>query len=379
MNYTIDVSSSLKTANAQLRALREAIQTRRLCPQGGPTTVSKSTLNCVQLLPSHLGWESTAVTAVLRRQPPTRPTNRLPEFEPDKPTTTITDTKATITLHPALALAMLRQKQTAPGRLWLLLKHLDHSGQGWLPHHVIKAQLTTQSTPLRLCGWRQMRSLLRQGEGLFWQRDKERVWLRSTAKVAVALNLSRLTGYPVAMPVVDLLGTIGAVRAHLYASFHSGRKQARPIARCTLKQLSGVGRRTQQAYEKRAGIEVQRNFAIGEIANPVACQNRAWQQGTAVFQLKDYNGQQGPKGVKYLAWQLPNSYHSPQTHLSRGTQRRLNRTITGLFKQGITGNGDLIQTKRYYANGKQAVKGHREDTRYWLGRKTITCQLWHVT
>ncbi len=66
---------------------------------------------------------------------------------------------------------MLRQEQTAAGRLWLLLRHMDVDGRGVLRVVNLRETLTTPKTRHRLCGWRQLRNLLRQGEGLYWQRD----------------------------------------------------------------------------------------------------------------------------------------------------------------------------------------------------------------
>ncbi|MCZ7668743.1 MAG: hypothetical protein M5U34_16865 [Chloroflexi bacterium] len=65
---------------------------------------------------------------------------------------------------------------------------------------------------------------MHQGEGLFWQRDKERIWLRSAGKVAANLDVRQLNGRPVAVPVKHLLGSIGEARAYLYATFHAGRQ-----------------------------------------------------------------------------------------------------------------------------------------------------------
>jgi hypothetical protein len=53
---------------------------------------------------------------------------------------------------------------------------------------------------------------------------ERKVWLRSQAKVAAALGLRKLRGRAVELPLSVLLGPIGDLRAHLYASFHSSRR-----------------------------------------------------------------------------------------------------------------------------------------------------------
>jgi hypothetical protein len=299
----------------------------------------------------------------------------------------------TVKLYPDIGLGLLRQELAAPGRLWLLLRYLDGDGCGWLRIDIVKKQLTAPDSPLRVCGWRQLRNLLRQGRGLFWEMDSDhhgdvgpyegRLWLRSAGKVAAALGLPRLTGRPVALPVAGLLGGIGDARAHLYAAFHSGRKGKgpdgvpMPIARSTMAEISGVSRRSQRAYEERAGVEGQYNFAVGEEVETAAAQERAWQEGT-VFRLKDYEGHQGQKGKTYLAWQLPNSYAGGHQQRPKGRQKRINRRLADLFMKGMTGNGedgvDRRQSARYdvryYADGKRAVKGynrHPQEDAYWPG------------
>ena len=101
-----------------------------------------------------------------------------------------------------IGLAMLRRGLAAPGRLWLLLRHLDGDGRGWVTVAEARARLTGKGAPLRICGWRQLRNLLRQGQGIFWERDGERIWYRSTLRVADALGVERLTGRPVDLPLV---------------------------------------------------------------------------------------------------------------------------------------------------------------------------------
>ena len=326
-----------------------------------------------------------------------------------------------VKLYPDIGLGMLRQELTAPGRLWLMLQYLDKEGSGALRIDTIKLHLTQKSstpsaslractepaevTGLRLCGPRQLRNLLQDGEGVYWTRDKEHVWLRSAAKVAYALGVEQLTGRPVALPVAALLDGIGTFRAHLYAAFHSGRTketphgtQVMPIARDTLAGLSGVGQSSQRAYEARANVKVQANFAVGEVAKEENRENRAWTQGQALFELKDYRGEQGKKGKTYLAWQLPNRYIGQHQKRPRGRQKRINRKLKDLVMKGMPGNvGETSvaqksdtsmsskqdasaaekREKIYFPNGKLAARaygrggrGVRQREMYWSRHRT---------
>jgi hypothetical protein len=345
-------------------------------------------------LPVHLGWDSPAVTAAIRarqeRQPApaeyaavagsaTEPNQAPCPIPPPIPepdagtsdcslfTTDVSPLPASLrqaqgslfTIHPSLALALLRQQQVATGRLWLLLRALDDEGRGWLERADIEAAFTNPDSPSQFCTTRYLRQLLAAGEGLFWQREgsdarpelaeraslepaERKVWLRSQAKVAAALGIGRLRGRAVELPVAILLGPIGDLRAHLYASFHSSRGEgAGPISRESLRQLSGVSPRTQQSYDARAEVEVQPCLAMGGLATAGSTQSHAWQHGRAAFTFIDHQGKQGAAGSSYQAHRLPNRYIGPHRRLT-GKPKRLNRQLIDLRHKGYAGNGQPL-------------------------------------
>ena len=427
-------SAVLLAANERLNQLRATHQTIRpasqlgsqpagqdrqpspyIASQGqpGPTALSET-------LPVHLGWGSATLTAVLRRQAQSVANGNVPAtiaaFDRQQvavndsavfnaccdshldhlatPQQTHAKTLARhnwARLYPDIGLGMLRRELAAPGRLWLMCHHLDPEGRGVLRVDILREQLTQKTSANYLCGKRQLRNLLRAGEGVFWTRDKhERLWLHSAGRVAAALGVERLTGRPVALPLSALLSGIGEFRAHLYAAFHSGRAKGEgagmPIARDTLATLSGVGGSSQRAYEARLRLRSQANYAVGEVANPTKKEERAWKQGEALFTLKDYRGEQGKQGRSYLAWQLPNSYRGQHQRRPKGRQKRINRHLRDLVMKGMPGNGGGTEEtrkpeKRYYANGRSASQSrgpHIAEERYWRregenGRSAI----WH--
>lgn len=154
------------------------------------------------------------------------------------------------------------------------------------------------------------------------------------------------------------------MRAHLYATFHSSRERTErpsgPIARTTVARLTAVAPRTQRRYERKARVKRQAQFAIGAAANTESMQARGWEQGRATFAFwKDFNGQQGHGGKSYVAWQLPNSYVGPHVQQPKGRQKRINRALTDLFMQGMTGNGQRTKiTRRFFDNGRSAAKSY---------------------
>ena len=261
----------------------------------------------------------------------------------------VTRHSSLVKVYPDIALGILRAKQSAPGRVWLLLRHHDAAGRGAIGEDVARRLLTGPGVALRVCRRRQLANLLAAGDGLFWERRAGVIWLRSAVRVAAALGVARLGGSPVGVPLAALTGKIGDVRAHLYASFHSGRQTADllsgqrrprgPIARATLTRLSAAAPNSQRAYERRAGVRHRAAVAVGPRLGAADAQEVAWRRGRALFHLRDREGRFGRPGAVYLAWQLPNEYTGPHATLARGRQKRLNRALADLFHDGMTGNG----------------------------------------
>jgi len=445
------VSPELLAANRRLYELRAQVQAARLADYqpaaelARPVGVAAAWENApaqpddarklvekISSLPEHLGWGSAALTAVFRRQKlplaadvgnstPALATQSVTsrgnsgsvagasEVFPAEPAAGVrgdggamTETATAIAgdggqldgvkLYPDIGLGMLRREQAAAGRLWLLLRHLDQKGQGSLRIVDIYQQLT--STPQYLCGRRQLRNLLKDGEGIFWTRDRENIWLRSAAKVAHALGVERLAGQPVTLPVAMLLSGIGTFRAHLYAAFHSSRMkesvhgpQVMPISRGTLARLSAVRASSQRTYEARVGIATRANYVVGAVATKEAKEDHAWQHGQAVFDLKDHRGRQGRAGEVYLARQLPNSYLGVHAQRTKGRQKRINRELKDLVEIGMPGNVERTDktpkpAKCYFPNGKLASRAQGlgpDQKRYWIRPVTGVGHhaLWH--
>lgn len=366
-------SEALLAAQRRLQDLRDRHRATRPSqppldvPKHGRLAIPTPQQALPAALPTHLGWESAAVTAVLRRQSAgsgsvasqswndmLRPLTGTDAPTPEPPAGT---PEATLTVFPDIALGMLRHNLSAAGRLWLLLRHLDAQGCGRLALEAVRTAVAGRNSRLRVCGPRQLRNLLGAGDGIFWTRDRDRIWLRATAKVAAALDITRLTARPVALPSAILTGPIGALRAHLYASFHSARDAA-PIARETLQRVTAVPARTQRHYEQRLDVDVRANFAIGARAGSTDPQAAAWEQGLGSFTLIDHNGRNGQPGTRYQAWQLPNSYSGPHPRLAKHARKRVNRRLADLQHHGTAGNDQSPTTaiaRRYAGSGREAA------------------------
>ena len=411
------ISEDLQVAQQRLHQLRAHLQANR-SEQGTQQTPLSclrplfaalkqnerpfSTTAPITQLPPHLGWESAPVTRALRQ-------NLINENSPSAIQLVQTATEETavssphpslpktVKVYPDIAIGLLQHELVAVGRLWLLLQVADSQGRGWTSEVAARKLFTLKRAQLRFCGARQLRNLLVKGDDILWTRGNGRIWLRSVAKVAFTLDIPRLQLRPVAVPVRVLAQTIGTVRAHLYATFHSSRTQAKrasqPIARTTVAQITQVQPRTQRRYERKARVIRQQQFAIGSQATVENQQARAWQQGQATFEFKDFKGKQGRAGSSYVAWQLPNSYVGPHAQQPKGRQKQINRALTDLFMQGITGNGQRSRivdghavatknvTRRFFGNGRLAAKSYLKNPKhdhYWPGRSNSRYQLWLV-
>jgi len=289
----------------------------------------------------------------------------------------------TITVHPTILLAILKQHLEALGRVWLLLRAIDRDGRGWLDVEDTRRHLTEKGSPYHICGWRRLRQLMAQGEGVFWHRDEQdRLWLYGAHRIAYELDSGRLQGFPVELPISALLGGIQAVRAAFYATFHGGR-DSKPISRDTLESLSGIPGRTQLEYDRVARVERRRNIAVGERHTAENAQGRAWRHGRAAFHFIDTEGRQGRAGREYVAWHLPNSYRADYQRRSRGSRKRLNRKLADLVKKGIPGNDDRAVEKLFFPTGALAAKRYNrcsEQDAYWQQEERTRAGggLWHV-
>ncbi|MBE2224574.1 MAG: hypothetical protein IAF02_23750, partial [Anaerolineae bacterium] len=145
------VSPALALAQERLLRLRLALAAKQ---QQGSALVSgdhgrflpphsphqPSFFEQINELPSHLGWESVRVTAVLR-QANTKEASAYcvaRSVQGDEVTHYALRTTAPpkerapfIKVYPSVAQGILREGQAAAGRVWLLLRYLDENGRGW--------------------------------------------------------------------------------------------------------------------------------------------------------------------------------------------------------------------------------------------------------
>lgn len=315
-------------------------------------------------------WERHAIAPLALCQAP-------PVAEPGQQAGRGYDYATTVRIFPTIAQAFLQNDIAPAGRLWLLMHNIDEDGRGWLPVSAIKQAFCGVDSVYRLSkattsyesAWRGVRQLLNAGAGLLWTwcKDTDRIFLAGSTTLAERLGLPRLEGRAVEVPVKHLTGSIGEIRAALYATFDSGR-QERPISRQAKEEVTGVSRWTQRRYESRLGIEPVKNYATDTRLTTESQQEAAWSWGMAHFGFVDARGRQGRAGVKYNARQLPNSYPAKfPTTSGRKRKQAINSALRHAASMGRGQCTNADYRRRYYEDAKGASKGVGEV--YWRANK----------
>ncbi|MGB1252388.1 MAG: hypothetical protein ACPG8W_17350 [Candidatus Promineifilaceae bacterium] len=286
---------------------------------------------------------------------------------------------ASIYVYPTILQSMLQAGLASAGRVWLLAKYLDKTGKGWVAVDELKQALTGRSAEMKICGWRRLRQLLQLGKQTLWERDKfGRIWLYGTKRVASNLDIDRLNGRAVDLPLESLTGSIAQTKAAFYASFHAGRSDA-PISRATVRRLTRVSERAQQNYDHLANVKRQTNFCLDAPLHAKDPHELAYRHRNAAFTFIDYKGNFGPEGQKYHAHQLPNSYTAAYESKRSRQQKKLNQQLKiDLVTQEAQGNNlqSTYLPKRYFDSSKAYAKSRSIRNCYLKCPSSYTQVLW---
>lgn len=285
--------------------------------------------------------------------------------------------------YPSIGLAVLDQKLTNVYQVWLICLYLERQQNSHGKINLPDLRLFVREK----LGWtsRNLRYVLSSGNGRFWLRDdKDRLFRVGAARLASSLDLGRLAGDPVLLPLDVLVAGRGEFNAHLYAAYHSGRRDARPISQGAVREIAGIPERTQRRYCRVAKVKRQPNFAVGENATKENQQERAWLHGRSCFVFVDSKGRQGKPGGRFVAWRLPNTYGRVHDRAARGRMRKNNRKIADPVNIGTRGNGGS-QVVIFHPNGSLAARAYGRDhhhDHFWPAthrkRPSKEAVFWHV-
>ncbi len=290
----------------------------------------------------------------------------------------------------------------APYRLYKILQALDQDGRGWLANQDIEPLLTKKGNSFYIYGRRQLKIILRRGEGLFWNRVKShgQVRIRLVSRARLISNLSpgsRLRGREVDIPLSYLLGSgrgrQADANAALYAAVHAGRlrpdkersgeKKPRPISRARLSELSGCSNYRQRSYERRMDMTVQSNIHILGPHDEYELERARLHFGLPAYKHTDYQGKinRHQRGAAYIAVRLPNSYHLPDaiTVVNSRRLRTINRFLDGLCHLGSGGSDREAIVRLYHsdaATAMRAAQGDQSAPVYWPMTGNDNTRLW---
>ncbi len=238
-------------------------------------------------------------------------------------------------VDPELGRLAVLLDHTQPFRLWLVGRELTREADG-------SGQITTSELAAALkrfgvtCDARTVRRLLAGGDGTFWNRDRNRLFLRSWGYVAVQFTTqaARRRGAllernrPGRREVyIQVGGGKERFAAQLYAGWLAGRSDP-TISRETLMALFGCDKKTLRRWEKKhlVGIVQPRvNFA----------QCPHWETfynvipAHAVGYWADVRYKRRIKRVKRTRWQMPNTYRTTglKEHYRAGQARKVRRAV----------------------------------------------------
>ena len=257
---------------------------------------------------------------------------------------TLPDLPDIVRAYPSLLAAARRGGRVPHMRLYLLCKALDVAGSGCIDLDQVRRYFVGKDAPYRAFNARRLRQIVAEGRGVFWERYTEgRLWLKSPGRLAVALDVGRLEGLPVAIPVWAIWGSHHEAAAAFYAAWHAGRgDDPNPIGRAALARLTGAAASTQRTYDRTAEVTRQKNIAIVGDATKENLQEVAWRFGHC-FKFKDHVGKMGRRGWVYAAAIIPSTYHTKLDPLARGRQRKANKFIH-LVTKAARGKDDQIRT-----------------------------------
>ena len=251
---------------------------------------------------------------------------------------------ASVRIAPDLVLHAAQCGDFAPARLYAVIAALDPAGRRLLDLAPLAALLTDKRSAWHLYGRRRLATVLRAGEGVYWQREKGpaglRLRLRSRARIVAHYGIT-LTGHEVIMPAAVLLSDArdhgrareAAALAAVYASAHAGRRsEGKPISRAKIKAATGLSRWRQRRYERRRGIASRKQIAIdGGFSDHRLASLR--HERIASWRHVDRRGLYGPRGAVYIGRQLPNVYRTGSQYArvnSTRQRRRINATARRL-------------------------------------------------
>jgi len=170
----------------------------------------------------------------------------------------MSDSAIVIKSYPEISLEVMNRRLEGQYRLWLLARHLDDRGTGWvtlwqLRRFIRNKGLFTMKTVERALA----------NDSVFWVRDGRRIYITGILKVADALDVT-LRDRPTWLPIEDFASML-TLRQAFVASYFA--HMPKTIAIATLAALTGRTRRAVSRYLSSRHIIKAKN-AMLSVRNP---------------------------------------------------------------------------------------------------------------
>ncbi len=279
----------------------------------------------------------------------------------------------TLRVDPELARIAVGLNLASQFRLWIVARHLTRIANG--SSKVSKRDLKATLSDYHITYTRQyFNSLIRAGEGVFWNIDRDTLYIRSGQFVAKQLTQQALEQSPdlllnkagVQEVLLSPSGSLEQWHAMIYAGWLTYRENP-TISRAVLEKLfnrsADTLRQWETSYLKRH-LKIRKNFAQCAFT-------QTWEKvqpdPTFTYIAHTQDGEQ----ARYI-WQLPNTYITKgiQIHQHCGQSQKVRKAVNMQLQQPANHwRGGSLVCKLYFDSGK-LLRSHlkQHEGLYYLWR-----------
>ncbi|MEO8396529.1 MAG: hypothetical protein ABI700_26280 [Chloroflexota bacterium] len=221
---------------------------------------------------------------------------------------------ATLQVDPELGRLCVALHLAAPLRIWVVIRQFvrEHDGSGWIERKRLRELLKTYQI---VCSDRHLRRILTNGEDIFWNVTRQRVYMRSWAHLAATLTETALAAHSgriernrpgVREMYVPVAGSLETWEAQLYAAWFAYRNNP-TISRSELSALFNRDKTVLRRWEKTrlvGMLTLRHNYA--QCPNAEAFFQHIPAYATSYVAWVRWQGR--PRRIARIRWQLPNTY-----------------------------------------------------------------------
>lgn len=157
-----------------------------------------------------------------------------------------------------LSAIIMKQESIKEARLYYALRFIDSFASGNLLISDVLDLLGNKDSGTYLLDRRYLKDRIKSGNGIFWVVKEDRIWLLGLEKILVNLDGNDFGKYAARLSFDDVFTSHKRFKRALYEIVHCTGND-HPIARETLTEITGLGRKAQRNLE--GWMCVEPNFA----------------------------------------------------------------------------------------------------------------------